>query len=74
MSCFVCLVCQKNLETGEHCYNLEGKFVCKEDYITSRNVLNLHPGHPLGNYLIFFFFSKIFIIEKISLKYLDLFY
>ena len=46
LSCFVCLVCHKKLTTGDHCYNLEGKFVCKDDYISSRHlhILNLHPG------------------------------
>lgn len=54
LSCFVCLVCHKKLTTGDHCYNLEGKFVCKDDYISSRHlhILNLHPGK-----MPFFFFS-----------------
>ncbi|XP_061417646.1 LIM/homeobox protein Lhx1 [Lethenteron reissneri] len=36
LNCFTCLVCRKQLSTGEELYVLdESKFVCKEDYLSS---------------------------------------
>ncbi|CAG2104580.1 unnamed protein product [Medioppia subpectinata] len=38
LKCFTCLVCRKQLSTGEELYILdENRFVCKEDYMTSRH-------------------------------------
>ncbi|BFZ18288.1 hypothetical protein BsWGS_21327 [Bradybaena similaris] len=37
LKCFTCVVCRKQLSTGEELYVLEeNKFICKEDYITSK--------------------------------------
>ncbi|ESP01490.1 hypothetical protein LOTGIDRAFT_200317, partial [Lottia gigantea] len=37
VSCFACMVCRKQLSTGEELYILdENKFICKEDYINSK--------------------------------------
>ena len=36
LNCFTCMMCNKQLSTGEELYILdEFKFVCKEDYISS---------------------------------------
>ncbi|NWH24063.1 LHX5 protein, partial [Grus americana] len=41
LNCFTCMVCNKQLSTGEELYIIdENKFVCKEDY------LNSPPGAP----------------------------
>ncbi|KAG8189898.1 hypothetical protein JTE90_018679 [Oedothorax gibbosus] len=38
LKCFTCLVCRKQLSTGEELYVLdENRFICKEDYLASRN-------------------------------------
>ena len=35
LKCFTCLVCRKQLSTGEELYMLdENRFICKEDYIS----------------------------------------
>ncbi|CAL1543183.1 unnamed protein product [Lymnaea stagnalis] len=37
LKCFTCVVCRKQLSTGEELYVLEeNKFICKEDYINSK--------------------------------------
>ncbi|KAL5017473.1 hypothetical protein ScPMuIL_007062 [Solemya velum] len=37
LKCFTCMICRKQLSTGEELYILdENKFICKEDYITSK--------------------------------------
>ncbi|XP_013413189.1 LIM/homeobox protein Lhx1 [Lingula anatina] len=37
LKCFTCMVCRKQLSTGEELYVLdENKFICKEDYINSK--------------------------------------
>ncbi|KAF8796104.1 LIM/homeobox protein Lhx1 like protein [Argiope bruennichi] len=38
LKCFTCLVCRKQLSTGEELYVLdENRFICKDDYLSSRN-------------------------------------
>lgn len=38
LKCFTCLVCRKQLSTGEELYVLdENRFICKEDYLSSRH-------------------------------------
>ncbi|PVD31717.1 hypothetical protein C0Q70_07135 [Pomacea canaliculata] len=37
LKCFTCMVCRKQLSTGEELYILdENKFICKEDYLSSK--------------------------------------
>nr|AEN75258.1 Lim1 [Neanthes arenaceodentata] len=37
LKCFTCMVCRKQLSTGEELYVLdENKFICKEDYLSSK--------------------------------------
>ncbi|OQR67962.1 LIM/homeobox protein Lhx1-like [Tropilaelaps mercedesae] len=37
LKCFTCLVCRKQLSTGEELYVLdENRFICKEDYLSQR--------------------------------------
>ncbi|XP_026470308.1 LIM/homeobox protein Lhx5-like, partial [Ctenocephalides felis] len=37
LNCFTCLVCRKQLSTGEQLYVLDdNKFVCKDDYLTGK--------------------------------------
>ena len=37
LKCFTCMMCRKELSTGEELYILdENKFICKEDYISSK--------------------------------------
>lgn len=37
LKCFTCMVCRKQLSTGEELYVLdENKFICKEDYLASK--------------------------------------
>lgn len=36
LNCFTCIICNKQLSTGEELYILdESKFVCKEDYLSN---------------------------------------
>lgn len=47
LKCFTCLVCRKQLSTGEELYVLdENRFICKEDYLHSRHgqVLGASPS------------------------------
>lgn len=38
LNCFTCMMCNKQLSTGEELYIIdENKFVCKEDYLSSSN-------------------------------------
>ncbi|CAB1451622.1 unnamed protein product [Pleuronectes platessa] len=38
LNCFTCMMCNKQLSTGEELYIIdENKFVCKEDYISNSN-------------------------------------
>ncbi|KAF9805770.1 hypothetical protein SFRURICE_009402 [Spodoptera frugiperda] len=37
LNCFTCLVCRKQLSTGEELYVLDdNKFICKEDYLAGK--------------------------------------
>ncbi|XP_061763345.1 LIM/homeobox protein Lhx5 [Nerophis ophidion] len=39
LNCFTCMVCHKQLSTGEELYVIdENKFVCKEDYLSSGTI------------------------------------
>lgn len=39
LKCFTCLVCRKQLSTGEELYVLdESRFICKEDYVNGKNL------------------------------------
>lgn len=47
LNCFTCMVCNKQLSTGEELYVIdENKFVCKEDYLSSGAIkeVNLNSG------------------------------
>lgn len=48
LNCFTCMVCNKQLSTGEELYVIdENKFVCKEDYLSSGTIkeVNLNSGN-----------------------------
>ena len=46
LKCFTCMMCRKELSTGEELYILdENKFICKEDYISSK--LSGKPFNPV---------------------------
>jgi hypothetical protein len=37
LKCFTCMICRKQLSTGEELYIMdENRFICKEDYINSK--------------------------------------
>ena len=39
LNCFTCMMCNKQLSTGEELYIIdENKFVCKDDYISNTSV------------------------------------
>ncbi|XP_028967974.1 LIM/homeobox protein Lhx1 [Galendromus occidentalis] len=45
LKCFTCLVCRKQLSTGEELYVLdENRFICKEDYLNQRQQGNPNYG------------------------------
>ncbi|XP_071673127.1 LIM/homeobox protein Lhx1 isoform X1 [Patagioenas fasciata] len=48
LNCFTCMMCNKQLSTGEELYIIdENKFVCKEDYLNNSNTAkenSLHSG------------------------------
>ncbi|XP_067132294.1 LIM/homeobox protein Lhx5-like isoform X2 [Centruroides vittatus] len=49
LKCFTCLVCRKQLSTGEELYVLdENRFICKDDYLNSRHsqVMANSPSDP----------------------------
>ncbi|KAI5726238.1 hypothetical protein M8J77_025682 [Diaphorina citri] len=38
LNCFTCMVCRKQLSTGEELYVLDdNKFICKDDYMSGKN-------------------------------------
>lgn len=48
LNCFTCMVCNKQLSTGEELYVIdENKFVCKEDYLSTVAIkeVNLNSGN-----------------------------
>ncbi|KAG8236798.1 hypothetical protein J437_LFUL017155 [Ladona fulva] len=53
LNCFTCLVCRKQLSTGEELYVLDdNKFICKEDYISGKGAAGVGgvgpgPGGPI---------------------------
>ena len=51
LNCFTCMMCNKQLSTGEELYIIdENKFVCKEDYLSNSSVAkenSLHSGEDL---------------------------
>lgn len=51
LNCFTCMMCNKQLSTGEELYIIdENKFVCKEDYLSNSSVAkenSLHSGEAL---------------------------
>lgn len=56
LNCFTCMMCNKQLSTGEELYIIdENKFVCKEDYLSNSSVAkenSLHSGEaPIPNSL-----------------------
>lgn len=51
LNCFTCMVCNKQLSTGEELYVIdENKFVCKDDYLSSSSLKegSLNSGTGLG--------------------------
>ncbi|XP_041971886.1 LIM/homeobox protein Lhx5 isoform X1 [Aricia agestis] len=49
LNCFTCLVCRKQLSTGEELYVLDdNKFICKEDYLAGKAPTQ-HPDSLLGS-------------------------
>lgn len=52
LNCFTCMMCNKQLSTGEELYIIdENKFVCKEDYLNNSNTAkenSLHSGEERG--------------------------
>lgn len=51
LNCFTCMVCNKQLSTGEELYIIdENKFVCKEDYLSSTSLKegSLNSGERAG--------------------------
>lgn len=51
LNCFTCMMCNKQLSTGEELYIIdENKFVCKDDYLTNMSVkdTNLLSGTVAG--------------------------
>lgn len=56
LNCFTCMMCNKQLSTGEELYIIdENKFVCKEDYLSNSSVAkenSLHSGEaPIPSWL-----------------------
>uniref|UniRef100_W5MC53 LIM/homeobox protein Lhx1 n=1 Tax=Lepisosteus oculatus TaxID=7918 RepID=W5MC53_LEPOC len=54
LNCFTCMMCNKQLSTGEELYIIdENKFVCKEDYLSNSNnakEANLLSGEPAQSF------------------------
>ncbi|EEB13732.1 LIM/homeobox protein Lhx3, putative [Pediculus humanus corporis] len=47
LNCFTCMVCRKQLSTGEELYVLDdNKFICKEDYLTGKTSSGSLDGDP----------------------------
>lgn len=54
LNCFTCMVCNKQLSTGEELYVIdENKFVCKEDYLSSGAIkeVSLNSGNQALTFL-----------------------
>ncbi|CAH2002879.1 unnamed protein product [Acanthoscelides obtectus] len=49
LNCFTCLVCRKQLSTGEELYVLDdNKFICKEDYLSGNKAAAVITSHHQG--------------------------
>ncbi|KAF7244343.1 LIM/homeobox protein Lhx1 [Varanus komodoensis] len=49
LNCFTCMMCNKQLSTGEELYIIdENKFVCKEDYLSNSNTAKENSLHSAG--------------------------
>lgn len=45
LKCFTCIVCRKQISTGEELYVFEdNKFMCKEDYLSTKNIQLQSPS------------------------------
>ena len=69
LKCFTCMMCRKELSTGEELYILdENKFICKEDYISSKLsgkgikwfTVNFLKCSKISNTFLFLFSNKMF--------------
>lgn len=44
LACFTCLLCHRQLSTGEELYVLdENRFICKDDFISHKHLTHHHP-------------------------------
>lgn len=58
LNCFTCLVCRKQLSTGEELYVLDdNKFICKNDYLNGNKTAAI-TGHHQGK------FSSFLLVKK----------
>ncbi|XP_063927234.1 LIM/homeobox protein Lhx5 isoform X1 [Zophobas morio] len=50
LNCFTCLVCRKQLSTGEELYVLDdNKFICKDDYLNGNKTAAISGHHQGGS-------------------------
>lgn len=64
LNCFTCLVCRKQLSTGEELYVLDdNKFICKEDYLAGKAPTQ-HREYFQILYFQYFYINNINIINN----------
>ena len=76
LKCFTCMMCRKELSTGEELYILdENKFICKEDYISSKlsGETSLFVCFWFSFFFFFFFFCTKYIYIVLSFNYVYVF-
>ncbi|GBP74703.1 hypothetical protein EVAR_103536_1 [Eumeta japonica] len=67
LNCFTCLVCRKQLSTGEELYVLDdNKFICKEDYLAGKAPTQHHCEYDDFDYSSYM--SKLEIYELVICK------
>lgn len=66
LNCFTCMVCRKQLSTGEELYVLdENRFICKEDYLN--RLSNRHSQGKIIYYLLFYVLKTAQLTTQIRL-------
>ncbi|KAG9354465.1 hypothetical protein JZ751_001175 [Albula glossodonta] len=62
LNCFTCMICNKQLSTGEELYIIdEKKFVCKEDYFSTSLIKEVGLNSGKVSYLLS---REVFALEK----------
>lgn len=75
LNCFTCLVCRKQMSTGEELYVLDDNtFVCKEDYLSGKTLPVTHHVHSRQGTFFSLLFIYLIILSFIIILFRRFFY